>query len=350
MERDPARLALRHKAVDSYYRLGSLRRAAREVKKPISFVKRWVRRQQAGLAMYDLPRTGRNSSGLDSEKAILAILDAMVNGEGPAGMVLRLKSVGIIVNKETVRRFVKQNLGRPLRPVKKPRLTRKHLKDRLTFCLKWVRRSWQNVVVTDSKYFWLCPRGVGPKVWVPYGDTAPNTPAEKNCFKVHAYAGVSKWGRTKLIVTVGTTGLQASTKGVTGQVYKDLLEKELIPECKRLMERRPGLPAASRKNWVFQQDNARAHTCKLVTRWLREQDFQIMKWPAKSPDLSWIENMWGYVAKQLSQRCDLTEENFISELMKAWDSIPDTVHNNMYESIKNRLHACIDAQGGSTKY
>ena len=72
MERDPARLALRHKVVDSYYRLGSLRRAAREVKKPISFIKqRWVRRQQAGLAMYDLPRTSSNSSGLDSEKVVL---------------------------------------------------------------------------------------------------------------------------------------------------------------------------------------------------------------------------------------------------------------------------------------
>ena len=350
MERDPARLALRHRAVDCYYKHGSLKRAAREINKPISFVRRWVRRQQAGKSLYDLRRAGRNSVGLDSEKAVLAILDSMVNGEGPAGMVLRLKSVGIFANKETVRRFVKRNLGRPLRPVKKPRLTRKHMQDRLAFCHKWVRRSWQNVVVTDSKYFWLCPRGVGPKVWVPYGDTAPNTAAEKNCFKVHAYAGVSKWGRTKLIVTVGTSGLQATTKGVTGQVYKELLQAQLIPECKKLMQRRPGLPAATRKNWVFQQDNARAHTCKLVSRWLRDQDFETMKWPAKSPDLSWIENMWGYVAKKLSQRCDLTEENFTSELMKAWDSIPDSVHNNMYESIKNRLHACIDAHGGSTKY
>jgi len=75
-----------------------------------------------------------------------------------------------------------------------------------------------------------------------------------------------------------------------------------------------------------------------------------MKWPAKSPDLSWIENMWGYVAKQLSQRWDLNEENFVSELMKSWDSIPDSVHLNMYESIKNRLHACIDVHGGITKY
>ena len=36
--------------------------------------------------------------------------------------------------------------------------------------------------------------------------------------------------------------------------------------------------------------------------------------------------------------------------MKAWDSIPESVHTNIYNSIKARLHACIDASGGSTKY
>ena len=46
----------------------------------------------------------------------------------------------------------------------------------------------------------------------------------------------------------------------------------------------------------------------------------------------------------------LTQQNFITEVMKAWDSIPESVHSNIYNSIKARLHACIDASGGSTKY
>ena len=100
---------------------------------------------------------------------------------------------------------MKRNLGRPLRSLKKPRLTEAHKKARLAFAKKWVRHCWDNVVVTDSKYFWLCPRGVGPKQWVPYGQEAAYEPAEKKCYKVHVYAGVSKWGTTQLFVTVGTT-------------------------------------------------------------------------------------------------------------------------------------------------
>ncbi len=75
-----------------------------------------------------------------------------------------------------------------------------------------------------------------------------------------------------------------------------------------------------------------------------------MDWPSKSPDLSWIENMWGYVSKQLSMRTNLTPENFRLAAMEEWDNIPKRVHMNMNESIKKRLRACIEANGGSVKY
>lgn len=350
MKTNPLTLAIRHNAVDAYYRTGSYDEAAEYVKKSVRFVKRWVHRHTEGLGMEDLPRSGRPAIPLNSDKAIDVIMSCMLDCLGPAGMSRRLKEkLNISVTRETVRRFVKAYLGRPLRPIKKPRLTVAHKHARLRFSKKWVRKNWDNVVVTDSKYFWLCPRGTGPKVWVPYGSTAPVEAAERNCFKVHAYAGVSKWGRTKLFITVGTTGLKADTKGVTGAVYKEILEKELIPACKELMSRRPGMPG-SRSNWVFQQDNAKPHTSKLVKNWLKSQSFEVMEWPAKSPDLSWIENLWGYVSKQLSKRTDLTRENFVCEVMKEWDSIPQHVHNKTYESIKDRLHSCIDNEGGSTKY
>ncbi len=52
-----------------------------------------------------------------------------------------------------------------------------------------------------------------------YDAEPPIDTAERNCFKVHAHAGVSKWGRTKLFVTVGTIGFKAESKGVNGLVY-----------------------------------------------------------------------------------------------------------------------------------
>jgi hypothetical protein len=88
-------------------------------------------------------------------------------------------------------------------------------------------------------------------------------PQEKNCQKVHVYAWISKLGRTRLFVTVGTTGLKAPTKGVNGEVDNELLETKLIPACKEMTAKINGRQA-TRKNWIFQQDNARAHTSQIV--------------------------------------------------------------------------------------
>lgn len=56
MEHDQSTMAARHKAVDAYYRLESLQKAAKEVGRPVSFVVRWVSRHKRGFGMGDLPQ------------------------------------------------------------------------------------------------------------------------------------------------------------------------------------------------------------------------------------------------------------------------------------------------------
>ena len=349
MDSKPWIIAKRHRAVAAYERLGNFKAAAKEIDGSVRFVKKWVGRHEAGLPLCDAPRAGRPTVGLEQYEVVELLRQAVLDRLGPSQMVqLLADKLGIETSAETVRRFLKQYLGRPLRLKKKPRLTSTHKAARLAFAKKWVKTSWDNVVVTDNKYFWLFPRGFGPKVWVLYDAEPPIKTAKRNCFKVHAYAGVSKWGRTKLLVTVGTTGFKAESKGVNGHVYKKLLQEQLIPACKDLMSKR-GVSNAT-ENWVFQQDNAKAHTSKVVKHWLGQQAFTVMDWPSKSPDLSWIENMWGYVSKQLSMRTNLAPENFQQAAMEEWDNIPKRVHTKMYDSINKRLRACIEANGGSTKY
>ena len=116
----------------------------------------------------------------------------------------------------------------------------------LAFAIEWARRAWAKVVVTDSKYFWLCPSGVGRKVWVRYCEHAPVVAINPNFTKVHVYGGVSKWGRTPLFtMMVGTTGLKSDTYGITAKVYMQLLEDNLIPACKVILGSRYG------SQWIF---------------------------------------------------------------------------------------------------
>ena len=43
---------------------------------------------------------------------------------------------------------------------------------------------------------------------------------------------------------------------------------------------------------VFMQDNTPCQTAKSVKTFLSEEDFTVMEWPALSPEMNPIENVW----------------------------------------------------------
>ena len=50
---------------------------------------------------------------------------------------------------------------------------------------------------------------------------------------------------------------------------------------------------------LFQQDNARPHSAKLTTEFLNNSNINVLRWPAFSPDLSPIENLWDQIGRRL---------------------------------------------------
>ncbi|GBM21877.1 hypothetical protein AVEN_32861-1 [Araneus ventricosus] len=75
--------------------------------------------------------------------------------------------------------------------------------------------------------------------------------------------------------------------------YIRVLEVNLRPSLQRLF---------GRKRYLFQQDNARPHTAKITETWLHTKRVPVLEWPAASPDLSPIENIWRILKRNMAQR------------------------------------------------
>ncbi|GFY00560.1 uncharacterized protein TNCV_2139571 [Trichonephila clavipes] len=91
---------------------------------------------------------------------------------------------------------------------------------------------------------------------------------------------------------------------------------------------------SSRPGAIYQQDNARPHTARLFQQCF--QGYDVLPWPARSPDLSPIEHVY----------CSRPEiqEKLTAQMQRLWQE------SDLMESMPRRISACIAARGGFTTY
>ena len=77
-----------------------------------------------------------------------------------------------------------------------------------------------------------------------------------------------------------------------------------------------------------------------------------MEWPAQSPDLNIIENIWLYMKRELQKSAvDITTKNdLLREIQSVWRKIELDYIRNLYQSIPDRLNNVIEMKGHLTKY
>ncbi|GFX30360.1 transposable element Tcb1 transposase [Trichonephila clavipes] len=138
------------------------------------------------------------------------------------------------------------------------------------------------------------------------------------------WGAISFDSRFPLIVIRGT---------LTVQRYVDLiLRTVLLPFLQQYL----GL--------IFQQDNARPHTTRVVMNCLTA--CKTLSWPARSPDLSSIEHVWDMMGRRLHLPGNV---NDLARLLEqVWRKIPQETIRELYHSMSCRVAACFQARVEST--
>ena len=328
-------------------------------------VKLWIQVYKRTGRVNDAPRSGRKpkltTAGLAKVNHKLS-QQAVPTAFSSARLAGLLKAeAGIHVSPETVRRhcrttewgygFAKKVLMlRPPHKLKRLAWAKKHLSKRTAFS-RWM--------ITDSKVFLLHKTAskFGVKMWWPKGER-PSVPVFRHSQGVHVYLGVTKYGVTKVIFVTGggsqkseyinpKTGLPHT--GVGASEYQERVLPELIREGNRIFSAH----GKGASEWHFQQDNARPHVAQ-STKDLLDQlmpNQVVHDWPACSPDLSWIENVWSWAEQEVNKRYPLLQT--IDELKEAITDVLSSIPSEMLKAhvrgMRGRLEAVIEQAGGQIR-
>ena len=100
------------------------------------------------------------------------------------------------------------------------------------------------------------------------------------------------------------------------------------------------------KGRYFVHDNAGAHVG--VADWLVKKKIDVIKHPARSPDMNPIERMWSIIAKKVSATGPLTQDKLATFVQKEWDEIDQLVIDRTVLSWPKQLEAVIANKGATS--
>ncbi|GBC41177.2 IS630 family transposase [Rhizophagus irregularis DAOM 181602=DAOM 197198] len=107
------------------------------------------------------------------------------------------------------------------------------------------------------------------------------------------------------------------------------------------------------QDYLFQDDNAPAHTAKNVKKWIETKKIKILEnWPSQSPDLNPIKHLWSELERRIRKRPN-PEKNlkeFERALHEEWNQIPNNILISLIESMPHRIEVCIKNNGWPTNY
>lgn len=248
-------------------------------------------------------------------------------------MADRARDVGIDTSASTVNRVAKEMHFDSVLSQKQEKLSATHKLYRVQFCtaipaspdhaLPWVFTDETMLVLNPTKRRLRVIRGVDVDQKFIDHKGYPH--------KVMVWAAIGPNFKSDLIRVTGTLNALA---------YQRLLEDSEI--FQRLDER------YGRYGYIFQQDGARPHTATTTRAFLSSRVRTLpeaMHWPAMSPDLNVIENLWAILKQRIAYDAIQGPDDLYNEAVKVWGEITLETINASIADFGPRIRTCREVDG-----
>jgi transposase len=306
-------------------------------------VRRICKRVKESGSFKDKSRSGRPSKLSERDcRLIVGVLRKSPKKTAESVRKQVLVSHNIKVCRKTIAKVLKESgyVARVKR--EKPTLTTSQKKARFNWAkchATWTIDEWRSVIWSDETAFMLVNDKGREYCWTKGGETLSDSEV----------IGSKKFGGGKVMIwgCITYEGMGFSCK------IDDILDAELYSQIMREeLNQTIRYYHLDPSKIIFQQDNDPKHTSKLAKDTLRELEFEVMEWPAQSPDLNPIENIWNHLKTTLRNNTRLfaTKEEL-------WEAIQHEMKNENKElcrkfisSMPQRVQALIRAKGGYIKF
>ena len=104
--------------------------------------------------------------------------------------------------------------------------------------------------------------------------------------------------------------------------------------------------------FIFMDDNTRAHRALMVNEYLGSEDIQRMAWLANSPDLNPIEHAWNALERTVAM-CQPPPRTILElkhALVEEWESLPQALFNSLIKSMHTICAFCLSVESDHTPY
>lgn len=212
-----------------------------------------------------------------------------------------------------------------------PSLTEKHKIERVRFANKFAHLSYRDmpvIIFSDESSVQVNLDSGG--IWRRRGEYPNGSFCEKNAYPVK----VMVWG------AIGPEGFRTTLIRIDGAINAKTYIKMLHDNNIHAQ-----IYEYFGDDFIFQQDNARPHTAQETKEYLDAVFPNRLDWPAKSPDLSPIEQIWDYLKSKIAGDNITNSNELFDRIQLEWNMIPNAVIHNIYSSFLARCITCVRING-----
>lgn len=225
----------------------------------------------------------------------------------------------------------------------KPFINLRNINLRLKFVneyITWKNNNWQNVIFTDESTFYS---SFSTRIFVkrPKGERDNQKyileQEKQNVFKLNILA-VMIYGQPVKVFKFNNN--------MSTQDHLDIAIKDVLPYIKSI----------TNGPMHYQQDNSSVHNLLVdyLTVNKKKLNLKLMLWPAKSADLSPIENIFGIskrkIAFKLKSKTLSNQMEFDNLVVQTVESVSIDVVNKLYDSMVDRMRLVKEKKGKAINY